>query len=558
MFKTDMISNVIVTPIKTTIRLEKIMDLVCRLFYTVFSMAMSTIFLIPIVFFIRIMISKSRGRGMIYIWTLLFFRALIPVSMSSPASIIPSLNRSFHVFLSQLGLTMENTSGILTGWLDVFTHDIQTDSSFQVCAIIWFLGVILFWIYISVQQSKVRKYLKKDSSALYGKIYQKKGLMCPVMTGIFRLKIYIPDTVTVSEAKYLLKHLETHEAHHDGIFRSICLLALSLQWFNPLMWAAYYFFNVDIELAADDLVVSNFDTETRKQYAQEIINMKKGNDSYSPTLSTFQEANIQTRATRMLYYDNNKKQDKRIATLLLLLCFLWWFMLRPVQVLWNKDAGQSAASSSTEAPLFDDKSTDEVLSIDDIMPTADNSTDAPTDDGGDSSTDDGKYQHFLADDSGKTIMEVTTEKDNSENEVIGDIIINPDSSPQKFKEVKGYFCDLIWAPVTDDNTDRYAQLIYNGTKSQTFMLYDTKNKKIFYEQEDGNSILERAFNQYSDNEIEFSESGAVVYSLQEMEGDTLKIGFAADTSGGITVNGTYKYNVETKVISDLSYSQNTN
>lgn len=51
---------------------------------------------------------------------------------------------------------------------------------------------------------------------------------------------------------------------------------------------------------------------------------------------------------------------------------------------------------------------------------------------------------------------------------------------------------------TDNEENRYAVLTYNGIKSQTFVVFDTKLKEIYYKQEDGNSALSSVFDRYNE------------------------------------------------------------
>jgi hypothetical protein len=123
--------------------------------------------------------------------------------------------------------------------------------------------------------------------------------------------------------------------------------------------------------------------------------------------------------------------------------------------------------------------------------------------------------------------------------------------------VEGYYCDLQWAQ-SDEESDRYGVLTYNGAKGRTFVLFDVEETKICYRQEDGNSGLQKLFNKYGEDEITFADDGAVVYSLMEISGeDTLKINFAASAENEITVRGSYLYSMSTEKATSLQYTRST-
>ena len=96
----------------------------------------------------------------------------------------------------------------------------------------WVAGVLFIWIYTLVKQTGIRRWLQK-AEKLDGSIYQHEKLNIPVMTGVFRLKKYLPGKMNVSEAKYVIRHMEIHEERHDGVLRAAAFIVLSMQWFNP-------------------------------------------------------------------------------------------------------------------------------------------------------------------------------------------------------------------------------------------------------------------------------------------------------------------------------------
>ena len=661
-------------------------------------------------------------------------RSICPVSLSSIYSLSPGINRKFHIFLELIGLSFVEQGGVLTGWQSVFVRQFTVNTNFRFCSIMWAAGVLFIWIYTLVKQTGIRKWLQK-AERLDGSIYQHEKLNIPVMTGVFRLKKYLPGKMNVSEAKYVLRHMETHEERHDGVLRAAAFIVLSLQWFNPFMWLAHYFILRDIETAADEDTLSYFGYDDRAKYAQEILNMNKGKKVIRPSLVTFQENRIDDRASKMLYQNKIKKKDRQVVVLVVLIFFIWWFMLRPLYMLWegSLDTTVDNSISQTEEPLFDKtkqvvvaqtnvKSADGLSKVIKIVMTDGQQEDSGYDgefklvledtEGnklaeenlngqfGDNKNDklhfeknvalhisdynsdkvnevaigqdieftdenlntllgrepkkkeknkiksiqkyyiwnieadklqcvsepiytadktgaeanscefkipkgtngvikvkvlknkfyyvwDGtnemfvrkeltkkqlkKYKkdsdktdesgeksvHSLRNDSDRESIRVVTQKDSTGSEEIKNIVISPNGASKKISNIKGYYCELQWVQTTDDEENRYAVLTYNGIKSQTFVVFDTKLKEIYYKQEDGNSALSSVFDRYNgnQNDIAFNKDDLVVYTLQEKENDVLKIGFAANAKDNVVVKGSYKYDVEKKNQYDFNYSQ---
>ena len=159
----------------------------------------------------------------------------------------------------------------------------------------------------------------------------------------------------------------------------------------------------------------------------------------------------------------------------------------------------------------------------------------------------------LEDADGNECMRVQTTTDTTGSPEIGQIMMS--QNKKKMNEVKGYFCELKWVPQSDASSGRYAVLIYNGTKAQTFVLYDVDKATELYRQEDGNDILSSIFAKYNDTQIQFKSGVIAVYKLAEQNGSRLTIDFAAEAEDGVDVSGSYVYDMDSEQISNLQYNQ---
>ena len=164
-------------------------------------------------------------------------------------------------------------------------------------------------------------------------------------------------------------------------------------------------------------------------------------------------------------------------------------------------------------------------------------------------------EHTLKNNSGSTAVLDTTKKDSDGNEDIRSLILSPKKNQKKWDNIHGYYCDLKW--ITQENVlnNRYAMLIYNGTKAQTFTVYDTKTRTQYYQQEDGTTQLAKVFKQYKEDDITFEDGAVVVYNLKELKDDILTIGFAGQADNGITVKGSYQYDIKKKLTTNFTYSR---
>ena len=159
----------------------------------------------------------------------------------------------------------------------------------------------------------------------------------------------------------------------------------------------------------------------------------------------------------------------------------------------------------------------------------------------------------LEDADGNECMRVQTTTDTTGSPEIGQIMMS--QNKKKMNEVKGYFCELKWVPQSDASSGRYAVLIYNGTKAQTFVLYDVDKATELYRQEDGNDILSSILAKNNDTQIQFKSGAIAVYKLAEQNGSRLTIDFAAEAEDGVDVSGSYVYDMDSEQISNLQYNQ---
>ena len=113
-----------------------------------------------------------------------------------------------------------------------------------------------------------RKYLGKDPlSGL--KIYGIKHKETPFL--MFN-KIYIDDS-TENISEYIICHEACHYKHGDHLWVLIRYLVLFLNWYNPVIWAAFILSGRDCELACDEAVMKAYGSDSSKEYARTLLEM---------------------------------------------------------------------------------------------------------------------------------------------------------------------------------------------------------------------------------------------------------------------------------------------
>ena len=335
------------------------MDWLYRIFYTVFSLGILMALLLPFVAAVRFLLRNFRKKYTVWIWWVFLLRSICPVSLSSALCIIPSWNRLYHRILNQMGLTIRDGKGIMRSWIAVFKNEITAADTFMICSIIWVAGVAGILLFALINASRVKKDLQ--SAKMLGEgIYETNQAAVPIQLGFFRRKLYVPDGFLAKEMKWILRHSEMH--HMDGVARFFMLFVMAIHWFNPVMWLYYYWWNQDMEMAADDRTVKGEAVSERKAYAQGLINFLKDKKAVhgmaitsGPFFVGIREENIRKRAYRMMYQGGVRTSDTLFAFMVFSLAIVFCFLLRPMQIAWNGGTWGNGRQEKKEEALFQKK-----------------------------------------------------------------------------------------------------------------------------------------------------------------------------------------------------------
>lgn len=136
-------------------------------------------------------------------------------------------------------------------------------------------------------------------------VYQSALFSTPVVCGLLHPRILLPEQ-TDWEDHVLLAQVVNHELAHirrwDALFKMLSVAALSLHWFNPLLWYCWRLAMRDMELAVDERVLEQSRTDIRKMYAESLVSMaasQRGGGLGGGILS-FGESGIRTRVKAVM------------------------------------------------------------------------------------------------------------------------------------------------------------------------------------------------------------------------------------------------------------------
>lgn len=136
-------------------------------------------------------------------------------------------------------------------------------------------------------------------------IKQLPQLNSPILTGVWKRKIYLPKKLIEQTGNGELVHILLHELVHwkrrDTLWNLVFLLAISFHWFNPLVWIASQKMKEDWEMSCDMAVLEVIGEDNAISYGNAILQVVK-----------FQNKRLKGLLCQTAFYGNRKQTKRRI------------------------------------------------------------------------------------------------------------------------------------------------------------------------------------------------------------------------------------------------------
>ena len=139
----------------------------------------------------------------------------------------------------------------------------------MVLAAIWAAGVLALFGYNLVSLLRLRKKLAEGTPD--GENVLCDGIAQPFVFGVLRPNIYIPSGLEESVKENVIAHERIHIRRGDHLLRILWTVVLSVHWFNPLVWVAFWKSDCDMEMSCDDAVTKEMSGEAREGYLTSVL-----------------------------------------------------------------------------------------------------------------------------------------------------------------------------------------------------------------------------------------------------------------------------------------------
>ncbi len=301
------------------------------------EMSLTGAYVAVVVLLLRLALrNRAPRQSVCLLWLIVFARLLLPISLESPFSAVPqaltdvpasqTMGLDDATSQGQPAGTGEDTTvppesvsnapsgGPITQPVNPGTAiqnpcqtvqtPNQTAASFPWQALasgVWLAGVLAMAGYALISYLLLRRRLFDAVRASDG-AWEYPGLSTPFLLGVVRPRIYLPAHLPSKARFFVLAHERTHLRRGDHIVKPICWLALSLHWFNPAAWLAFFLLSRDLEVACDQSVVRRLGSQVKADYSAALLSVAAPRRFPTPCPLAFGGNNTKGRIQNVLNY----------------------------------------------------------------------------------------------------------------------------------------------------------------------------------------------------------------------------------------------------------------
>ncbi len=275
---------------------------------TLLDMSFSASVLIIAVLFLRLLFKRAPKWINCLLWLLVAVRLAVPFSLESPLSLIPSkqtlesVNKTSPVYFDYSNLHIESAS--------------DSVSTANIFCFVWLFGAAAMLLYMLISYLQLRRRVS-EKIRLRDNIWLCDQIKTPFVFGIIRPQIYLPTNLSDDEKEYVIAHELAHMKRGDNIWKPLGYLILSVHWFNPLCWLAFWLCTKDIELACDERVIKNYDAANKRRYSSALLSCSVEKHMLSACPFSLDESGLKNRIKSVLNY---KKPALWIIIAALVIC----------------------------------------------------------------------------------------------------------------------------------------------------------------------------------------------------------------------------------------------
>jgi beta-lactamase regulating signal transducer with metallopeptidase domain len=264
------------------------------------------------------MLKKAPKAFSYALWSVVLFRLICPFSFSSAFSLLGFIQpaqtgTSSNQYIPQ-DIGIMGTPTVKTG-LDsmsaAFSASLPAASPFAginhlqllitAGTLLWLAGVAALLLYAAISYLRLKNQIS-TATLVRENIYETDLIQSPFVCGFVKPKIYLPLNLTERERSYILCHEQEHIKRLDYLVKPVAYLALTLHWFNPLIWLGFSLMIRDMEMSCDERVIRRTAGKETSGYSSSLLALATRKKIPAPGPLAFGESNVKARINNILHY----------------------------------------------------------------------------------------------------------------------------------------------------------------------------------------------------------------------------------------------------------------
>ena len=318
------------------------------LFWQVVRLSLTAGWMILVLLALRPLLKKAPRRFSCLLWGLVAVRLALPFSFESRVSMVPQAAAAPQKIAQALNpgqMNWVSPAALAANPLPAAEAAPPAFSPATLIPLVWGLGIAAMLLYAAI--SYFRLYRQVQVSAPAGKrVYRCDTISTPFILGIVNPKIFLPSDLDERTAVSVLAHEQAHLRRGDHLWKPLGYVLLSIYWFNPLCWVAYFLFCRDVEQACDEAVIASMNPQQKKDYSAALLACAAPNRMQICPLA-FAEVGVKQRIAGVLNY---RKPKFWVVALAALLCvsLTAGLLTDPVKATKAEDNTQQTLPTGTE------------------------------------------------------------------------------------------------------------------------------------------------------------------------------------------------------------------
>ena len=287
------------------------------LFWQVVRLSLTAGWMILVLLALRPLLKKAPRRFSCLLWGLVAVRLALPFSFESRVSMVPQAAAAPQKIAQALNpgqMNWVSPAALAANPLPAAEAAAPAFSPASLIPLVWGLGIAAMLLYAAVSYFRLSRQVRLSAPA--GKrVYRCDTISPPFILGIVNPKIFLPSDLDEKTAVSVLAHEQAHLRRGDHLWKPLGYVLLSIYWFNPLCWVAYFLFCRDVEQACDEAVIERMNPQQKKDYSAALLACAAPNRIQVCPLA-FAEVGVKQRIAGVLNYRKPKFWVVALAALL--------------------------------------------------------------------------------------------------------------------------------------------------------------------------------------------------------------------------------------------------